>query len=712
MKKTSLYFNRELSWIEFNARVLYQACRKDIPIIERLKFLAIVSSNFDEFFMVRVAGLKNRLQTNPEEKDLCSLTPSEQLKLISKRVHEITDKQYSVLVNEVIPELAKVGIQYVPPKEFTVEQKNFTQSLFQREIFPLLTPLRTDSNVSLHMSNLRLHAAFKLMPLPNIEKNPLFSSDNFESPIAVVQVPASISRIVQLPSETEVKQFALLDDIIAEYGTLLFPGYSVLETMLFKVTLDADFAVNEESDINFIHAMEDVLEKRKSSVPVRMICTKASSHILEFLKNKLNLLDEDVYQVSGIIDPSTLLYLADLPEAKNLSFPEWKHFMPSAFLKPNTMWDVLKQEDMLLHVPYHSFEPVLNFLNAAADDSKTLAIKMTLYRTSGDSPVIKALERAARNGKQVTVFVELKARFDEKRNISWATQLEKAGVIVVYGIVNLKVHGKVLLVVRKEKDKVIRYVHLGTGNYNDKTAKFYVDMSLFTCNQDIANDTTLFFNVISGYSVIQPMKKLVMAPINLKSRLLELIDREISISSPDSPGLIMAKINSLAHQEIIEALYKASCAGVNVLLNIRGICMLVPGIPNQSERIKVVSIVGRYLEHTRIFYFQNGGREELYLSSSDLMPRNLDRRIELMFPITQEDLFQKVKEILQCYFKDNTNAHQLNMDGSWTPVATIGEDEEILEKFSVQDYIYSTYKKKYLNKEKTNSLDFVVRRRN
>lgn len=710
MKTNPLYFNRELSWIEFNARVLYQACRKDIPVVERLKFLAIVSSNFDEFFMVRVAGLKNRLQTHPEEKDLCNLTPKEQLNLISKRVHEITDKQYSVLVDEVIPELAKAGIQYVPPKEFTPLQKNYTQNLFQNEIFPLLTPLRTDDTDFLHMSNLRLHAAFKLAPLPNIEKKPLFDGNKTETPIAVVQVPASVSRIVQLPAETETKQFALLDDIIAEYGTLLFPGYSVLETMLFKVTLDADFAVDEEADANFIRAMEDVLEKRKSSVPVRMICTKASSSILDFLKTKLHLLDEDVYQVPGIIDPSTLLYLADLPEAKCLKFTEWKHFLPAAFEKSSSMWDVLKQKDMLLHVPYHSYEPVLNFLNAAADDSKTLAIKMTLYRTSGDSPVVKALERAARNGKQVTVFVELKARFDEKRNISWATQLEKAGVIVVYGIVNLKVHGKILLVVRKEKDKVIRYVHLGTGNYNDKTAKYYVDMSLFTCNPDIANDATIFFNVISGYSVIQPMKKLAMAPINLKSKLLELIEREISISSADSPGLIMIKVNSLAHQEIISALYKASCAGVNVLLNVRGICMLVPGLPSQSERIKVVSIVGRYLEHTRIYYFQNGGREELYLSSSDLMPRNLDRRIELMFPVSQEDLFQKIKNILQGYFKDNTNAHKLNSDGSWTPI-TIEATEEA-EKFSIQDYIYSSYQKKYSSKDKTNSKDFIVRRRN
>ncbi|AEE15753.1 Polyphosphate kinase [Treponema brennaborense DSM 12168] len=708
MKRPYTFFNRELSWIEFNARVLYEGCRRDIPVIERLKFLAIVSSNFDEFFMVRVAGLKRQQKAQPDKRDIAGLTAEEQLSAIAKRVHELVENQYRVLMNEVIPALSAEGIEYVPPKNYTAQQRLFTQTLFQDEIFPLLTPLRTDTAEFPHISNLKLHAAFLLSPLPDITvRNDAFAAQNGEQPVAVVQVPSAIPRIVVLPSPAGRKMFSVLDDIISEYGTLLFPGYTVEETMLFKVTRDADFAVDEDAGSDFIQAMEEVLEKRQSSFPVRLVCTRTSPAILAFLMEKQHLSEKDVYRVEGLLDPSTLLDLADLPEAAALKYEDWERFYPEELHKDVPLWDTLKQRDILLHVPYQSYEPVISFVNDAADDGDVLAIKMTLYRTSGNSPIIRALERAARNGKQVTVFVELKARFDEKQNISWAAQLEKAGVIVVYGIVNLKVHAKILLVVRRESAGIRRYVHLSTGNYNDKTAKFYVDMSLFTANQEIANDATLFFNIISGYSVIQPMKRLIMAPVNLKSRLIDLIEREISLSTPESPGLIMAKMNSLGHREIIEALYRASRAGVQIALNVRGICMLVPGVREQSEHICVTGIIDRYLEHTRIFYFLNGGAEELYLSSADWMPRNLDRRVELMFPITQENIFKTVKDTLLSYFKDNTHAQRLQPDGSWQPVQAAPREENS----SAQRHFYHSYRQIAEISKREIPLEFVVRRK-
>jgi len=707
MNSSQMFFNRELSWIEFNARVLYEAIRNDIPLIERFKFLSIVSSNFDEFFMVRVAGLKRQLQSSVNQKDISGLTVQEQLKLISNRAHQVIEKQHDVLQNEILPLLAENNIVYVKPEDYTSQQQLFAQTMFQNEILPLLTPLRTDGDEFPHISNLKLHVAFRLTPLTDFDSSEnIFLPKDTENPIAIVQIPSSLSRIVSLPSTENKKMFTLLDDIVRYYGTALFPGYGIVESLLFKVTRDADFAVNEDANMNFIQEMEKVLEKRQSSFPVQLLCCKSSPKILEFLKIKQNLSDDDVYEIKGIIDPSTLLPIVDFKESKDLKYPNWNHFYPRDFIKGEKLWDILKQKDILLHVPYQSYDPVISLLNDAAEDSETLAIKMTLYRTSGNSPVIRALEKAARNGKQVTVFLELKARFDEKQNISWAAQLQKAGVTVVQGIVNLKVHGKVLLVIRREKDGIRRYVHLSTGNYNDKTAKFYADMSLFTTNPEIIDDVTFFFNSICGYSVIYPMKRLIMAPINLKSKLLELIDREIKVSTPEMPGLIMAKMNSLGHEEIIQALYRASCAGVNILLNIRGICMLVPGVKNQSENIHVVSIIDRYLEHSRIFYFQNAGSPEIYLSSADWMPRNLDRRVELMFPVMQEDLFLQIKHCLQMYFEDNTHSHKLNSDGSWSPVQPRDGDKKI----AVQESFYREYKNLSEINDKNISLEFIVRR--
>ncbi|MBO5137821.1 MAG: polyphosphate kinase 1 [Spirochaetaceae bacterium] len=709
MSEYPVFFSRELSWIEFNARVLNEACRKDIPVIERLKFLAIVSSNFDEFFMVRVASLKHKEKTHPESVDIAGMTPAKQLLQISERVHQVTNLQYNVLTQQVIPELATVGIEYVAPENYTQQQKGFAKALFLNEIFPLLTPLRTDGNEFPHIASLRLYAAFKLKTLPDIDvTQKIFASDSETEPVAIVQVPAGLSRIVVLPSESGKKSFALLDDIIREYGTMLFPGYSVTETMLFKVTRDADIAVDEESGSDFIHAMEVILEKRQSSLAVRLLCTDSSPQILELLMEKQQLSSQDVYQVSGIIDPTTLLPLAEWPESLPWRYAKWEHFFPESISKDEPLWNQLKQNDLLLHTPYQSYEPVVSFLNDAVDDPNTLAIKMTLYRTSGNSPIIKALERAARNGKQVTAFVELKARFDEKQNISWATQLEKAGVIVVHGIVNLKVHAKILLVVRKEEDAIRRYVHLATGNYNDKTARSYSDMSIFTTNEEIANDATVFFNIISGYSVIQPMRHLIMAPVNLKSKLIEMIDRETNRAKAGEPSHIMAKMNSLGDGDIIQALYRASNAGVKIQLNVRGVCMLVPGVVGQSQNIVVTSIIDRYLEHTRIVYFYNGGSQELFLSSADWMPRNLERRVELMFPVQQENLFKKIKKVLQLYFMDNKHSYKLNSDGSWLANSPQKGEDPV----SAQETLYFEHKKLDSAGNKDAPLEFIVRRKN
>lgn len=698
------YFNRELSWIEFNARVLNQACDSSVPLLERVKFLTITSSNFDEFFMVRVAGLKAKALAMPDWKDSSGLTAKEQLSEISKRVHELTDIQTEILNKEIIPSLTEQGIVYVSEKDFDSNQEHFSEILFNEEILPLLTPLRADSNQPFSLiTNLKLHGAFLLEPIvenPSVPKE--FLAKEKES-LVIVQIPKTIRRVIWLPSRDEKKYFTLVDDIIIKFVTKLFPGYKITESLIFKATCDADFSVEEDKE-DFIQAMESVLVQREFAKPVRLVCNTTSLKIQKMLIEKLELNPEDVYTVDGIVDISTLTDLRETEGFPELKFPSWKKLVVKGISDGKPFWDKIKQGDILLNVPYQKYDPVLQFINDAADDPDVLAIKMTLYRTSNHSAVTAALERAARNGKQVTVFVELKARFDEKQNISWAARLEKAGAIVVHGIVNLKVHGKVLLVVRREFSGVKRYVHFSTGNYNEKTASLYSDISVFTANYEIANDVTLFFNMISGYSAIQTMTRMFMAPINLKSKLLSMIEREIQNSSLEKPGLIMAKMNSLADEDCINALYKASKNNVKILLNVRGICMLVPGEKNLSENIKVVSIVDRFLEHSRIFYFQNGGNEELYLSSADWMPRNLERRVEIMMPILQESIFKDIKENLQLYFKDTQNSYILLPSGKWEKTLS-------KKKIRAQEEIYKKYKKMISLEEKSSVQEFIVRRK-
>jgi polyphosphate kinase len=709
MENKETFFNRELSWIEFNARVLHEGGRKDVPILERLQFLSIVSSNFDEFFQVRVAAIKRLEKTAPHERDASGLSPSILLKQISTRCHQITRLQHKILTDDILPGLAEQGITYIKPADFIPQQTEYTQNAFRKDIFPILTPLRTDTEEFPHIGNMQLHAAFLLKPMKRL--TPMSESlkvSKDEPLVALVQIPSGIPRIIWLPTNDRGKEFTLIDDIIIQYGTMLFPGFSVEETMLFKVARDADFAVDEDSGSDFIHAMQEVLIQRQSSLAVRITCNNSSATILDILTKKLNLTEEDVYMTEGIMEPSSLLGIGSIQKAAKLKFPEWKHFYPTDLPADDPYWDILKQRDVLLHVPYESYQPVIKFISDAADDPDVISIKMTLYRTGRDSPIISALERAARNGKQVTVLVELKARFDEERNIAWASQLEKAGVIVIYGVVDLKVHAKILMIIRKENSALRRYVHLATGNYNPRTAKLYCDLSLFTTNEEIANDATLFFNIVTGYSSIQTMKRLSMAPVNLKSNILAMIKREIDRSTPEKPGLIIAKMNSLTHEEVINALYAASTAGVRIFLNIRGICMLVPGVPGMSEHIKVISIVGRYLEHERIFYFQNADSPELYLSSADWMTRNLDRRIELMIPILSPHIFKQVKNILDTYFADTTNSHILQSNGKWIPRNKDGKEP----RRSAQGILYRKTKRKAERVAKEPKLEFKIRRKN
>ena len=711
------FFNRELSWLEFNARVLFQGLNKDLPLLERLQFLSIVTSNFDEFFQVRVAAIKRLLAENPGFIDVSGLTPQMVYTSVSARAHQIIRSQQECLMSDILPALANEGLVYITPMQYTQQQSEYLSGVFNSDIFPLLTPLRTDTEAFPHIKNLTTYAAFRLAPIAGIKMasgSEEFRGDGDAPRIALVEIPDGIPNIYWLTgngSRAEGnghgRQFALLQDVVAAFGTKLFPGFEVEETLLFKVTRDADFAVDEDAGKNFIHAMEDVLIQRKSSFPVQMTCNSSSQKIQKFLMEKLELKDEDVYRVDQIINPGDLMELREADESGEMSFEPWEHFYPADLPEEEPYWDTLKLHDKILHVPYESYDPVVKFISDAADDDDVLAIKMTLYRTGRNSPIIDALERAAQRGKQVVVLVELKARFDEERNIAWANELEQAGVTVIYGLVNLKVHAKILMVIRRESDTIRRYVHLATGNYNTKTAKLYSDISLFTANPQIANDATLFFNLVTGYSTLQNMNCLSMAPVTIKSRLIAMINREIERSTSENPGLIIAKMNSLTHEEVISALYKASQAGVRVLLNIRGICMLVPGVEGLSENIRVVSIVDRYLEHSRIFYFQNGGTPELYCSSADWMNRNLDRRIELMFPILDKAAFEDVKSILDTYFADNTRSMELQSNGSWQPIER-GKKEEPVR---AQEVLYKKYEQLEENKPVSGEKKFEVRRK-
>lgn len=666
-------FNRELSWIEFNRRVLTEALDKHNPLVERLNFLGIVTSNFDEFFMVRVASIKSaireKVQTFESAVDVPNTNPEALLGQISDRVRGILAQQYECFTGEILPTLAREGLEIVPIARWTAPERRYLNMYFNERIFPLITPLRIEDGAFPSVGNLRLHCGFEM------------ENEAGQKAWAVAQVPPNENRFIALPAETLegraiAARYALLDDIILCFASALFPGYKILGSLTFKVIRDADFPVDEDTQGDFLAAMEEVLAGRQNSTPVCLMVSGDEPSVLQALQQGLNLSSVDTFLVPGPLNPQDFHQFVinemhlQKPSSQHahLVYKPWPPINLAEYRAAN-IWDEIDRGDKLIHLPYESFDQIRTFVEQAADDPDVLAIKMTLYRTSGDSPIVKALIRAARSGKHVAVIVELKARFDEERNIGWASTLEQAGAIVTYGVAKLKVHAKAALVIRRTKNGSIRkYLHLSTGNYNEKTAKLYSDLSILTSNEDLCNEATLFFNMLTGYSTIQSFTLLAVAPFDLKKRLLALIEREIQRTTPESPGLIMAKMNALADEDIVEALYKASRAGVRVLLNVRGVCTLVPGVPGLSETIEVYSVLGRYLEHARMLYVRNGGMEEMYLSSADWLPRNLNRRVELMFPVLDEKLCNTCKTILQTYFAANEHSYKLASSGNWVPL--------------------------------------------
>ncbi len=653
------YINRELSWLNFNKRVLEEAEDTNTPVFERLKFLSICSSNLDEFFMVRVANLTDQEKhgiNTPENK--AGMTPTQQLNAISEETHIMVEKQYDILNNQILPLLKNNKIIFLKSKDLSVGQAKFVHRYFYDQIYPVLTPMAVDAG---RPFPLLLNKSVNLAVLLESTKD-----DKSEILFAVVQVPSLLPRFIQLPMENGQLNFILLEDVICNYVDFLFKGNRILSVQPFRITRSADINLDEEGAEDLLEEIEKELKKRKWGSAIRLEIKKdMEEYTRSILLESLEVDNKDVYAVDGPLDLAFFLKFTQIPGFEDLRYQDLPPQPPLDFMGENTIFEAISSKDILVHHPYESFDPVIHFVNQAADDPEVLAIKQTLYRVSGDSPIVNALARAAENGKQVTVLVELKARFDEENNIVWAKKLEKAGCHVIYGLVGLKTHCKIILVVRREKGKLVRYVHLGTGNYNDSTARLYTDIGVFTSNEMFGIDASYIFNHLSGYSKTPKWKKISAAPSGLREKFIELIENEIEKSTPENPGYIIVKMNSLTDKKLIKALFKASNAGVKIDLIIRGICCLRPGIPKVSENITVRSIVDRFLEHTRIFYFQNGGDEKVYLSSADWMTRNMDRRVEIMFPVEADYLKSRLKNILTIYLKDNVKARCLQSNGTY-----------------------------------------------
>jgi polyphosphate kinase len=654
-KDPDLFINRELSWLAFNARVLEEAMDASVPLLERLKFATIVSTNLDEFFMVRVAGLKNAVEEGDTNPDLAGLTPRQQLHVVSERAHEMVDALGQTLVEQILPALAEQGVRIVALDTLEPPPRSHLSRYFRSEVLPALTPLAIDvSRPFPRLGNLTLNLAVLLAP-----------ADGEDQPrLGVVQVPGGLRRLVR-PLGGEGATYVLLEEIIRSELATLFPGQEVLESSLFRIARDAEMELDDEGGRDYLEVIEEELRKRRSNRVVRLeVEAGAGDALLGILVHRLDVQVTDIYRVRGPLDMRALQPLVELPALERLREPPLK---PVLALEPDQLreiFDLVRQRDVLLHHPYESFDPVVSFVTAAARDPDVLAIKQILYRTSGDSPIVQALAEAAENGKQVTVLVELMARFDELSNIRWARSLEESGAHVIYGIRGYKTHAKICLVVRRGRQGIERFVHFGTGNYNEKTARVYTDFGLMTGDAALGEDASAFFNALTGYSDPPRMRKLTMAPTSLRERFLRLIEREQRRAEEGQAAEIRAKMNSLVDEDIIRALYDASRAGVKIRLNVRGICCLRPGVKGVSETIEVVSIVDRFLEHARVYYFRNGGDEEVYLSSADWMPRNLDRRIELLIPVAP-DCRKKVLEALDFMFQDNLKARRLTADGSY-----------------------------------------------
>jgi len=652
------YSNRELSWLLFNRRVLNEARDKSIPLFERLKFLSITSSNLDEFFMIRVASLRDMVNAGYQKKDIAGMTAAEQLGQLNKAIHEFVELQYSTYNRSLVPQLCQNGLQLIGRhEELTAEEADFVDKYFVENVYPVLTPMALDSS----------------RPFPLIRNKTLNiaalvqkKDGKGELEFATVQVPGVLSRIVHLPTDGKVRKIILLEEIIERNIQKLFLSNDIVCAYPYRIMRNADLTIAEDEAADLLKEIEKQVKKRQRGEAIRLEVEAGCDYrLLRILKEKLHLEEENIYFIDGPLDLTVLMKLYGLDGFMHLKAPAFTPQQVPRLPAGCVIFDEIKKGDILLHHPYQTFEPVVDFIRQAAKDPEVLAIKQTLYRVSGNSPIIAALEQAADNGKQVTVLVELKARFDEEHNIVWARKLEKAGCHVIYGLLGLKTHSKITLVVRREEDGIRRYVHLGTGNYNDATAKLYTDIGLLTCSEAIGEDATAVFNMLSGYSEPLVWNKLALAPLWLKDRFLYLIDREKKYAQAGRHAYMIAKMNSLCDKDMIEALYEASAAGVKIDLIVRGICCLKTGIKGVSENITVRSIVGNFLEHSRIFYFENDEHYEIYCSSADWMPRNLERRVEILFPVEQKELKEKLLHILQCQLRDNVKASVLQDDGTY-----------------------------------------------
>ncbi|MFU0833287.1 MAG: Polyphosphate kinase [Oscillospiraceae bacterium] len=655
------YINREISWVDFNYRVLEEAFRKENPIMERMRFLGITASNLDEFFMVRVAGVEDQVDSRYFVQDLSGLSSEELLRILTQKIHGFVEKQYSCYSRSILPILKKQGIRFLKPSELNEDQEQYVSEYFDRILFPVLTPLAVDRSRPFPLlSNRSLNIAVRL-------------KGTSESYFAVVQVPSILPRFLSVPSKSG-NDYILLENVIIHKLGELFELNEIRSSCTFRITRSSDLDIDEDTR-DLLDEVQKFIKKRKRGKPVRLELSKEHDRETElFLKDMLEIEDHQIYEIPGPLDLTFCSSFASLPKYRQLCYqPLCPAYPPGDFVNCNDIFKAIRERDRMVHHPYESFETVIDFVRTAAEDKNVLAIKQTLYRVSGHSPIIAALIHAAENGKQVTVLVELKARFDEENNVMWAKKLEEAGCHVIYGLVGLKTHCKILLVVRRDEDGIRRYVHIATGNYNDSTAKVYTDIGLFTCREPYGVDASSLFNVLTGYSRPPEYNRFLVAPNGLRSFFMEMIQKEMEYAKKSLPCGITVKVNSLVDPKIIRLLYKASAAGVPIRLIVRGICCLVPHKEGFSENISVRSIVGRFLEHSRIFIFENAGNPKVFLGSADWMPRNLDRRVELVFPVEDTFLRDRVIRIIDLLLKDNQNAREMTSDGTYSRVDRRGK---------------------------------------
>ena len=666
------YVNRELSWLEFNYRILGEARDKTTPLFERLKFLSITASNLDEFFMVRVASLKDMVHANYTKRDIAGMTAQEQLDAIDGKTHELVENQYRTYNRMLLPLLKQHGLRVVTEHEkLTKEEAVYVDRYFEESVYPVLTPMAVDSSRPfplIHNKSLNIAALVRK------------KKGDGELEFAMVCVPGGLPRVVELPCQ-EGKSIIYLEEVIERNIDKLFLNYDIISCHPFRVMRNADLSIDEDEAEDLLKEIEQKLKKRQWGEVIRLdIEKKADKRLLDILKKELHVGGHAIYEIDGPLDLTVLMKVFGLPGFDEFKTPPYTPQPVPALMNEDDIFTNIRKGDILLHHPYMTFDPVVQFVQQAAKDPDVLAIKQTLYRVSGNSPIIAALAQAAENGKQVSVLVELKARFDEENNIVWAKMLEKAGCHVIYGLLGLKTHSKITLVVRREETGIRRYVHLGTGNYNDSTAKLYTDVGMLTCAERIGEDATAVFNMLSGYSEPLFWNKLALAPLWLKDKFLHLIEREKNYALEGKNAHIIAKMNSLCDKDIIRALYEASAAGVKIELIVRGICCLKVGIPGVSENISVRSIVGNFLEHSRIFYFANDDHYEIYCGSADWMPRNLERRVEILFPVDRPELKEELLHILNSQLKDNVKASILQPDGSYEK-----QDKRGKQLFNSQD---------------------------